>query len=391
MARIMLVDDSKFIRKKLTDVMTAAGHTIVYECDNGDKAVESFALYKPDLVTMDINMPGMNGLDALAEIKKINSNAKVIIVSAANNEKTILEGINRGASGFIVKPFADDNVIRTVKRALSDLADETRSSQETGQPDNNESDIPVNGLVLIIDDSNFILQSTSDILKKNGQNAMTAQSGKEGIKLAAAGIPDLIMLDIEMPEMDGYDVLKELKKDDFTKNIPIIMYTSKTKKDDILLAIKLGIMDYIAKNSEETVIATKIKTSLRQARDRKTILEKNSVTNIIIDRKADRTYVTFRYTLKSEKAINERKKVFTGAFLKAISQTTVIFDLRLVNETDKGELNQLHYLYSLFPEKEILTICGKHYNSISDEFEKDDKNRFFFSPGDTELYLEKQK
>lgn len=391
MAKIMLVDDSKFLKRKLADILTPIGHTIIYECDNGDMAVTGYRLYKPDLVTMDINMPGMNGLDAITEIKKINEDAKIIIISAASNEKTIIEGINRGASSFIVKPFANDNVIRTVNKTLSSKpADET--SQNEIKPENTgDSEIPINGLVLIIDDSDFILQSTSDLLKKDGQNVMIAHSGGEGIKLASAGIPDLIMLDIEMPGMDGYDVLNALKKDDYTKNIPIIMYTSKTKKEDILLAIKLGIMDYIAKDSDRKVITTKIRSCLRHARDKKTVLEKNTISNILIDRKPGSTIISFRFTMKSEKAIEERKKVFTGAFLKTISETAIIFDFRLINEIDKGELLQLQYLYSLFPEKGIISVCGKHYDAISAEFDSNGKDKFFFSTGDAEIYLENKK
>ncbi len=388
MAKIMLVDDSKFIKRKLADILIPIGHTIIYECDNGDMAVTGFRLYKPDLITMDINMPGMNGLDAITEIKKINENAKIIIISAASNEKTIIEGINRGASGFIVKPFANDNVIRTVNKTLS--ADTAVQPPPAGKEpvEEGDSEITINGLVLIIDDSNVILQSTSDLLKKDGQNVMTAHSGAEGIKLASAGIPDLIMLDIEMPGMDGYDVINALKKDDFTKNIPIIMYTSKTKKDDILLAMKLGIIDYIAKDSDKKVISTKIRTCLKQAKEKKTVLEKNNVNNIIIDRKSGSTNISFRFTMKSEKAIEERKKVFTGAFLKTISETAIIFDIRLINNVDKGELIQLQYLYSLFPEKEIISVCGKHYETISSEFDSNGKDKFFFSTGDSEIYIE---
>lgn len=391
MAKIMLVDDSKFIKRKLADILIPVGHTIIYECDNGDMAVTGFRLYKPDLITMDINMPGMNGLDAITEIKKINEDAKIIIISASSNEKTIIEGINRGASGFIVKPFANDNVIRTVNKALSTNYEVETAPAAKESVEESDSEIKLNGLVLIIDDSNVILQSTSDLLKKDGQNVMIAHSGAEGIKLASAGIPDLIMLDIEMPGMDGYDVINALKKDDYTKNIPIIMYSSKTKKEDILLAIKLGVMDYIAKDSDKKVISTKIRTCLRQARDKKTVLEKNTVSNIIIDRKPESTTISFRFTMKTEKAIDERKKVFTGAFLKTISETAIIFDFRLINEMDKGEHIQLQYLYSLFPEKEILSVCGKHYNVICAEFDNGGKDKFFFSTGDAEIYIQNQK
>lgn len=98
MAKIMLVDDSKLVRKKLTDILTKAGHTIACECERGDEAITSYRTYKPDIVTMDINMPGMNGIDATAELKKLYPESRIIIVSANNQEKMILDGIIKGAS-----------------------------------------------------------------------------------------------------------------------------------------------------------------------------------------------------------------------------------------------------------------------------------------------------
>jgi two-component system chemotaxis response regulator CheY len=67
MANIMIVDDSKLIRRKLAEILTSAGHKIVAECERGDEALKAYRTYKPDLVTMDIHMPGMNGIEALSE------------------------------------------------------------------------------------------------------------------------------------------------------------------------------------------------------------------------------------------------------------------------------------------------------------------------------------
>ena len=204
-------------------------------------------------------------------------------------------------------------------------------------------------LILIIDDSKLVLQITSDILKKDGHNIITAQTGKDGLELAKTGNPDLIILDIVMPDIDGYDVLKELKKDEFTKNIPVIMYSSKTKKEDILLAMKLGVVDYISKNCDEHIIVRQEQIINCRCKKKRMMMAKNEVNNIVIDRQDKITYITFRFTLKSENAINERKKIFTGAFLKTLADTVVIFDYRLINDMDAGEIAQLKYLFSLFP------------------------------------------
>jgi len=387
MAKIMLVDDSKLVRKKLTDILTKAGHTIVHECERGDDALIGYRTYKPDIVTMDINMPGMNGIDAMVEIRKNYPDAKVIIVSANNQEKMILDGIIKGASCFIVKPFSDDHVVRTVNRLAVDIMKKEQTKNLPAPKDLNFNE-NISGLILIIDDSKLVLKITSDILHKDGHNIITAQTGKDGLELAKTGNPDLIILDIVMPDMDGYDVLKELKKDEFTKNIPVIMYSSKTKKEDIFLAMKLGVTDYIAKNCEEHIISGKSRSSIADARKKRSMMAKNDVNNIVIDRQDVITYITFRFTLKSENAINERKKIFTGAFLKTLAETVVIFDYRLINEMDAGEIAQLKYLFSLFPEREMLIVCGKHYGAFAADFDMDGKNKFFISMGDAELYVE---
>jgi len=118
------------------------------------------------------------------------------------------------------------------------------------------------------------------------------------------------------------------------------------------------------------------------------MMAKNDVNNIVIDRQEKITYITFRFTLKTENAIGERKKVFTGAFLKTLTDTVVIFDYRLINDMDAGEIAQLKYLFSLFPEREMLIVCGKHYGAFAADFDMDGKNKFFISMGDAELYVE---
>lgn len=387
MAKIMLVDDSKLIRKKLAEILTKAGHTIVYECDNGEDSLKGYITFKPDIVTMDINMPVMNGIQATEHIIKQNPDAKIIIISANNQEKMILEGINKGATSFIVKPFSDDHVLRTINKIAAEII-KTTEKKELPAPKDLNFDEKISGLILLIDDSKLALKITSDILLKDGHNIITAQNGKEGLELARTGNPDLIILDVEMPDIDGYDILKELKKDEFTKNIPTIMYSSKTKREDILLAMKLGITDYISKNSEEHIMSGKSRAAIADARHRRLMMVKNEVNNIIIDRQDDITYITFRFTLKSENAIVERKKVFTGAFLKSISHLVVIFDYRLINDMDSGEMAQMKYIFSLFPEREMIIVCGKHYGAFASEFDIDGKNKFFISMGDAKLYIE---
>lgn len=117
MAKILIVDDAAFMRMMIKDILTKNGYEVVAEAANGVEAVELYKSHQPDLVTMDITMPEMDGVDALKNIKSIDPNAKVVMISAMGQESMVKESILAGASGFLVKPFKEEAVIK----ALSNL------------------------------------------------------------------------------------------------------------------------------------------------------------------------------------------------------------------------------------------------------------------------------
>jgi two-component system chemotaxis response regulator CheY len=116
---VLVVDDVAFVRKTLTDILTEAHFQVVGEAADGKQAVEMFERLKPDLVTMDVVMPQMSGIDATRKILKINKDAKVVIVSAMGQENLVMEAINVGAKDYILKPFSAVEVIKTVDRAIT--------------------------------------------------------------------------------------------------------------------------------------------------------------------------------------------------------------------------------------------------------------------------------
>ncbi|WLR57493.1 response regulator [Mesobacillus subterraneus] len=118
MVRILIVDDAKFMRITLTNILKKANHEIVGEAENGREAVKLYRELKPDLVTMDITMPEMSGLDAVKEIKKDFKDAKIIMCSAMGQQKMVVDAIEAGAKDFIVKPFDDSQVVDSVSRVL---------------------------------------------------------------------------------------------------------------------------------------------------------------------------------------------------------------------------------------------------------------------------------
>ncbi|MDZ5473366.1 response regulator [Bacillus sp. 31A1R] len=119
MARILIVDDAKFMRLTLSNILQKTNHEVVGEGENGKVAIELYRELNPDLVTMDITMPEMSGLEAVKEIKKEFPNAKIIMCSAMGQQKMVVEAIEAGAKDFIVKPFDEGRVLEAISRVLS--------------------------------------------------------------------------------------------------------------------------------------------------------------------------------------------------------------------------------------------------------------------------------
>jgi len=114
----MIVDDSFFSRKNLREVLTQHGHEIIGEAEDGQSALAKYSLLKPDLVTLDITMPNMNGIDTLRELMNIDSNARVIMITSLAQKTKILEALKLGAKSYIAKPFEPDSMMGLVEDAL---------------------------------------------------------------------------------------------------------------------------------------------------------------------------------------------------------------------------------------------------------------------------------
>lgn len=116
--KILIVDDAVFMRMKLKDILTKNGYEVVGEAQNGQEAFEKYQATNPDVVTMDITMPDVDGLEALKMIRAHDPNAKVIMCSAMGQQGMVMDAIKSGAKDFIVKPFDTDRVINAIAKVL---------------------------------------------------------------------------------------------------------------------------------------------------------------------------------------------------------------------------------------------------------------------------------
>ncbi len=120
MSKVLVVDDAIFMRQALKLILEKNGFTVVGEAENGRIAIQKYKELTPDLVTMDITMPEVDGIEAVKAIKEINPGSKIVMISALGQESHIREAIMVGASGFIVKPFKEESIIKALGKYKSE-------------------------------------------------------------------------------------------------------------------------------------------------------------------------------------------------------------------------------------------------------------------------------
>jgi len=118
MAKVLIVDDAAFLRAVMKSIIVEMGYEVVGEAGNGQEAVRAYQQYRPDLVTMDITMPQMDGIEAVRAIMGIDPKAKIVMCSAMGQHKMVLDAIHAGAKDFIVKPFDRSRVMESILNVL---------------------------------------------------------------------------------------------------------------------------------------------------------------------------------------------------------------------------------------------------------------------------------
>jgi DNA-binding response OmpR family regulator len=213
----------------LTVYLTNAGYNVIVAVD-GEEAIKKAKEYHPFFITLDIMLPKVDGWDVLAELKNSPDTADipVIIVSIVDNKEL---GYSLGAAEYLIKPIDRVRLINTVNACIA-------PERNKGKPMK----------ILVVDDDEKAVKYMSAILENAGFEALKAYSGNAGISLAINSNPDLIILDLMMPEVSGFDVVEKLRVHPTAKGIPIIICSAKdiTMEDkkklngNILVIVKKG-------------------------------------------------------------------------------------------------------------------------------------------------------
>jgi len=116
--KILIVDDSLIVRKNLQSIVEGQGYRVIAEAKTGNEAVALYTKYQPDIVTMDITMPDMDGIAAVRLIMGENPNAKIIMMTAQGQENMVIKAIKAGAKGYVLKPLTKKKVVEAIEKIL---------------------------------------------------------------------------------------------------------------------------------------------------------------------------------------------------------------------------------------------------------------------------------
>lgn len=130
MLKVLVVDDSLIMRRNVTKMVEALGHKVVGEAKDGHEAITLYMRLKPDLVTMDITMPEMDGITAVQELKKIDKHVKIIMVTSHGQEEMVIHAIRSGAGGYLLKPINLIKLRETIRKIFPNIIDETTLTQK---------------------------------------------------------------------------------------------------------------------------------------------------------------------------------------------------------------------------------------------------------------------
>lgn len=242
----LVVDDEAVHRLAVGEILRRAGHQVT-EAADGLLATEFATTQKFDWVLMDIRMPRLDGIQATEALRQIDPTSKIVVISAFVDSAVRSRLEQLGVHKILNKPILPESLIETVMGA-------------TGK------DRPPR--ILYIEDNPENLLLVRRILERKGYEILAAQSGLAGLELAAQSQPDLILLDINLPELDGYALASRLKNTEGLKDTPIIAVTANVMAGDKERSLVAGCDGYIEKPIDVAAFPEQVKAFLAGKREK---------------------------------------------------------------------------------------------------------------------------
>ena len=251
--RVLVVDDnasSREILQSLLETMTFQV-TVAASAEEGIAELEKEAKSRPyRLVVMDWKMPGMDGIKASALIKKhpsLPQKPKIIIATAYGREEVMQRSEKVGVDGFLLKPVGQSVLFDAIMVAFGKEAPEGEAVARVSGSDEEELRKIRGAMVLLAEDNEINQQVAEEILQQAGLVVRIANNGKEAVEMVKAGNFDVVLMDIQMPVMGGFEATQEIRRDERFKDLPIIAMTAHAMAGDREKSIEAGMNDHVTK------------------------------------------------------------------------------------------------------------------------------------------------
>ena len=275
-ADILVVDDTPENLRVVIGLLKKAGYK-ARGIPNGDLALLAVAKQPPNLILLDIRMPGMDGFQVCEALQKqaASRGIPIIFLSALTDAADKQRAFEAGGVDYITKPFQAKEVLARVgthlelarsRTALIQTRD-VHESHATGAPGRGETVVtsvpPEHGAdILVVDDEPDNLRLMTQVLQNAGYKVRVAISGERALKAATIDPPDLVLLDVLMPGMDGYEVCRHLKASPETRDVPVIFVSVASETGDKLLGFEIGAVDYVTKPYQREELLARVRTHL---------------------------------------------------------------------------------------------------------------------------------
>lgn len=260
----LVVDDIGVMRNITISLLRAFKFENVFSAANGKEALQVLERHRVDMVLSDWNMPVMSGLELLKALRQNARTANIpfvmITVDAARDR--VSEAIAAGVTDLLVKPYSSGQLLDRIENALSRqrLLPKPRPADTSGStPQSAEQ----KSTVLVVDDTPANLQLNYELLKDEFR-VRTASTGQKALDICYSETPpDLVLLDVMMPGMDGFEVARRLREHPNSETIPVIFVTAKTDQQSRLKGLELGAVDFVAKPIDPEILLPRVRNFMR--------------------------------------------------------------------------------------------------------------------------------
>jgi DNA-binding response OmpR family regulator len=242
MGTVLIVDDERLMRDLLQDLLTRHGHQVL-TAESGPAALELFQAHRPRVTLLDLNMPGMDGLTVLKRLRAIDGHAAVVVLTGGGTEQLENQARQLGVTDFLKKGFSPEVILASLQRLLQTPAQLLPTSVRSAHPG-----APASQSLLVVEDEANSRELIAQFLTKKGYRVRTAADGAQAFRAVQEEPPQLIVLDLYMPEMNGVEVLRRLRAQGFRGNI--IVLTGSQDEDLLRQALELGSVDVLNKPVE---------------------------------------------------------------------------------------------------------------------------------------------